>query len=323
VKAGATAKELAAKINSDGKGTVFAAAQGEGSIVLSSRVTGATGTEYINVTDAGGTLTEKAGSAKEGRDAEYSVDGVAGTSTSNTVSEAIPGVTLTFSALTSAGPVTIAVQPPAPNVATIQKQFESFVSLYNTAVEAVQTQITTKPLANPQTGPERSVGSLFGDTTLSNLLAGMRQQMYQSIEGLPEEMSSPLSVGLSTGAATGGNPSQSSLSGVLKLDTAKLEKAIQEDPEGVKLMMQKWANGFKTVVEAVSAPGGALSARINGETEQVRELKIRITNMNEILEVRQRALEQTYAQLESVISRNSAQSSWLTGQTSQLEKSGL
>ena len=323
IKAGASAKEVAAKINADGKGTVFAAVQGEGTIVLSSRTTGASAGEFIKVTDAGGTLVEKEGTAKEGRNAEYKVDGVAGTSTSNTLTEAIPGVTLTLGALTSAGPVTIAVQPPQTNVATIEKQVESFVALYNTTIEEIETQLTTKPLANPQSAEERAVGSLFGDSTLRDLVAAMRRSMYESIEGLPEEMSSPLALGISTGAATGGKSSQAALQGVLKLDPAKLAKAIQENPEAAKTMMQKWATGFKKTVEAVSGPSGALTTRIEGDSEQVREMKVRIATMNDMIQVRQRALEQTYAQLEAIMSRNSAQSSWLSSQTGQLEKSGL
>jgi flagellar hook-associated protein 2 len=323
VKAGTTAKELASKINSDGKGTVFAAVQGEGSIVLSSRTTGASGAEFIKLTDAGGTLTETAGTAKEGRNAEYKVDGVAGVSASNVVTGAIPGVTLTFAALTSAGPVTIAVQPPAPNVAALQKQLESFVSLYNSTVESIQTQLTTKPIANAQKGSELATGSLFGDPTLSNLVTAMRQTMYGSIEGLPEGMSSPLSLGVSTGAATSGKTANAALAGILKLDPEKLAKAIHEDPEGAKTMMQKWAQNFNKAVEAVAAPGGAIDARISGDSEQVRELKSRITSMNQILATRQHALEQTYAQLEAVMSRNNAQSSWLTQQSEQLSKSGL
>jgi flagellar hook-associated protein 2 len=321
--AGATAKELASKINSDGKGTVFAAVQGEGAIVLSSRTTGATGGEFIKVTDAGGTLIEKAGSAKEGKNAEYSVDGVVGTSTSNVVSEAIPGVSLTLSSLTSAGPVTIAVQPPAANVKAIEAQLQSFVTLYNETVEEIETQLTTKPVAKPQSTGELATGSLFGDATLTNLLFQVRQTMYETIEGLPVEMSSLASLGVSTGAATGGKASQSSLAGVLKLDPAKLAAAVQANPEGAKTMMQKWAKNFTSAVNAVAAPGGSLEIRINGDSEQIREMKTRITSMNEILTVRQKALEQTYARLETVISRNSSQSSWLSSQTSQLEKSGI
>ena len=36
--------------------------------------------------------------------------------------------------------------------------------------------------------------------------------------------------------------------------------------------------------------------------------------MNELLAERERALQQTYAELESVISKNTAQANWLTSQ---------
>ena len=110
VKPGETARELAASINSDSTSTVYASAQENGTIVLSNRTTGA-GAEFITVADPGGTLAEVAGSAREGKNAEYKVDGIAGTSTSNTVTEAIAGVTLTLTGLTPGGPVTIDVTP--------------------------------------------------------------------------------------------------------------------------------------------------------------------------------------------------------------------
>ncbi len=323
LKAGATAQDLANKINSDAKGTVYAAVQGTGSIVLSNRTTGATGGEFIKVSDPGSTLIEKAGTAKEGRNAEYSVDGVEGSSTSNTVTEAIPGVSLTFTALTSSGPVTIAVQPPAPELKAIEAQIESFVNAYNKTVEEVERQLTTKPIEHPASAGELSVGSLFGDPALTNLLASMRQAMYQPLEGLPEGMSSPLDIGLSTGGATGGTSSQSSLQGLLKLDKAQLAKGIQENPSGAKAMMQQWAQSFSKVVNDAAAPGGSLEARIESEEVQVREIKLRVSTMNEMLAVRQKSLEATYAQLEAIISRNNSQSAWLTSQAAQIEKSGI
>ncbi len=324
LKAGATAKELASEINADNKGTVYAAVQGnEETIVLSSRTTGASKGGFIAVTDPGGALTEKAGSAKEGKNAEYKVDGVAGTSTSNTVTEAIAGVSLTFSALTTAGAVTIAVQPPAPNLKAIEAKIETFVSAYNKTVEEVQKQLTTKPPEHPVSGSELSVGSLFGDNELTGILTQMRHAMYETIEGMTAGMTSPLDLGISTGAGTGGASSQSSLSGLLTLNTSTLAKAIAERPSEAGQMMQQWSLSFSKVVHDASGPGGSLETRIGGEETQLREMKVRVSTMSQMLLVRQKALEQTYAQLESIISRNSAQSSWLTSQASQIEKSGL
>ncbi len=323
LKAGATARELASKINADGKGTVYAAVQGkEETIVLSSRTTGATEGGFISVADPGGALTEKAGTAKEGKNAEFKIDGVEGSSASNTVTEAIAGVSLTFSALTTAGAVTIAVQPPAPDLKTIEAKLETFVNAYNKTVEEVEKQLTTKPVEHPAGASELSVGSLFGDSELTGILTQMRQAMYETIKGLPEGMTSPLDLGISTGAPSGGSSSQSSLSGLLKLDTATLAKAISEHPSEAGTMMQQWSSSFGKLVRNASGAGGSLETRIGGEEAQIREMRLRVSTMSQMLLVRQKALEQTYAQLETIISRNSAQSSWLTSQTKQLEAKG-
>jgi flagellar hook-associated protein 2 len=323
LKAGASAKELAAKINSDGKAGVYAAVTEGETIVLSSRTTGAKEGEFITVSDPGGVLTEKAGTVKEGKNAEYSVDGVAGTSTSNIVTSAIAGVTLTFNALTTtAGPVTVAVQPPGLSTSSIESQLNSFVALYNKTVEEIQTQLTTKPLPGAQSAEELATGTLFGDADLSGLLGRMRQAMYEPIEGLEASMSSPFDLGLGTGASTG-SASKSAVAGLLKLDPAKLASALQANPEGTKKMLQKWSISLQATINAVAEPGGALETRANGDGEEVRAMKLRITTMNEMLAVRQKSLEATYARLEAVISKNSAQGAWLTSQAEQLSASGI
>ncbi len=316
LKAGETAAEFASKVNSDGAATVYAAVVGS-EIVFSDRTTGATGTEFIKV--SGAALAEKAGSAKEGKDAEFTVDGVAGTASSNVVTTAIAGVTLTLNGLTSTGPVTIDVQPPGLNTSTFEAKVQSFVTLYNSTVESIQKQLTTKP---PTTPGSEATGSLFGDRELSSLLSTMRQTMYEPIAGLAATMSSPASIGLSTGVATG-TSSQSSLEGKLTLEPSKFASALAANPAGVKEMLQKWSLSLQNVVRQSAEPGGVLESRINGDGTEISELKSRIATMNEMLAVRQKALEQTYAALEGIISKNSAQSSWLTNQTEQLNKSGL
>ncbi|HEX4467616.1 MAG TPA: flagellar filament capping protein FliD [Solirubrobacteraceae bacterium] len=323
VKAGATAKELATKINADSTATVYAAATDAGTLVFSSRTTGATEGEFINVSDTAGSLTEKAGTAKEGRNAEYTVDGVVGTSTSNVVTSAIAGVTLTLSGITSSGPITITVQPPGPNVTQIEGQVNAFITQYNATIEAVHKEVTTRPVASPKTEEERGTGTLFGDVDLTSALYSMRQAMYEPLTGLPEELSSPRDIGISEGAATGGGSTQSSLEGLLKLDPAKLASAIQANPTGVKEMLQGWSKKLEEVVNNEANTGGPLYSRISGDETQVSDFKVRISAMNEMLAVRQRALVRTYAQLETVIAHNSSQSSWLTNQVEQLSKSSL
>lgn len=323
LKAGETAKQLASAINSNSSATVYAAALENGTVVLSSRTTGASSGEAITLS-GGAALVEVAGTAKEGKDAEYTVDGVAGTSTSNTVTEAIAGVTLTFNGLTTTGPVTIDVQAPGPSAATVETQVQSFIKLYNSTVESLQKQLNTKPPVNPTSTGEYSTGVLFANQELMGLLNGMRESMYESIAGLEEGMTSPADIGISTGAATGnGATSQASLEGQLTLDTGKLSEALKGNPEGVQKMLQQWSQALQSQINGVGGPAGTLEAQVSGDTTEMTQLTSQITSMNEMLTVREKALQETYAQLESVISKNTEQSDWLTEQVESLETSGI
>ena len=323
VKAGESAKELAASINSDGKGTVYAAVLESGTMVLSDRATGNNGSEFIKVSDPGGVLVEQAGSAKEGKDAEFTVDGVAGTSSSNTVTSAIAGVSLSLNGLTPTGPVTIDVQPPGMSTSVIESQVQSFIKTYNSTIEAIQKQLTTKPPAKPSSASEYGTGALFGDEELTSLLGRMREVMYEPLAGLESGMSSLSSIGVSTGAATGGTSSQSSIEGHLTLNAAALAEAVKSNPSGVQQLLQGWSQSLQSVLDPVAEPGGVLEARSQGDSSQVRELTTQITTLNELLAVRERALQATYAQLEGVISQNSSQSTWLTGESAKLNANGL
>jgi flagellar hook-associated protein 2 len=323
VKAGENAKELANSINADAKGTVYAAVLESGTMVLSSRATGNTGAEFIKVSDPGAALAEQAGSAKEGKNAEFSIDGVAGTSSSNTVTDAIAGVSLSLNGLTPTGPVTIDVQPPGLSASAIESQVQSFVTTYNSTVEAIHKQLTTKPIARPTSASEYGTGSLFGDGELSSLLSRLREVMYEPVAGAEAGMSSPSDIGLTTGAPTGGASSQASIEGHLTLNAARLTEAVKANPGGVEQMLQGWSQSLQSVLNPVAEPGGTLEERSQGDGSQVRELTTQITTMNELLAVREKALQATYAQLESVISQNSSQSTWLTGESAKLNASGL
>jgi flagellar hook-associated protein 2 len=320
LQAGEGAKELANAINASSSSTVYAAVLEGETLVLSNRATGSTAGEFIKVT--GAALSEVAGTAKEGVDAEFTVDGVAHTSSSNTVTNAIAGVSLTLTGLTPQGPVTLDVQPPSVSAKQVEAQLQSFITLYNSTVTAIETQVSTKPPVRPTQAAEFTTGTLFGDQELVGLLDSMRASMYEPIAGLSGELTSPFDVGLSTGAPSASGASQSSLEGQLTLDPEKLAKAISSNPEGVEQMLQQWSTNLQQLVNDAAEPGGAIEARTRGDGEQVTRLTSRINSLNEQLALREKALQATYARLESVISKNSAQSSWLSQQSETLAKSG-
>ncbi len=321
VAAGESLQTLVGTINASSTATVYAAALGSETLVLSTRATGASESGYIKVTSSEGALVEQAALAKEGRDAIYSIDGApSATSASNTVTEAIPGVTLSLKSLTTTtGPVTVEVQPPAANTGAIVAQVQSFIKLYNSTISSVQHQLSTKPSTHPESQAEFQSGTLYGDTELLALLNEMRESNYTAHTGLPSEMSSLADIGVSTGAPSGGAATaQSTLEGQIQLNIATLENALQTNPSGVQKMLHEWSSSFESVVNRAAAPGGAIENRTQADTSEELQITSRITAMNEVIALHQRALEAQFAGMEAAVSRNKSQLSWLESQAKSL-----
>jgi flagellar hook-associated protein 2 len=311
LKAGATLADAVAAINSNHETGVSAVAVGE-KLVLSSRTTGAGST----VTASGAALTEEAPKARAGQDTLYSIDGVAGSSATNVIEGAIPGVTLTVSALTT-GPATVSVTEPAPDTKSIATKIKTFVSAYNAAVELIEAKVGEETVREPKTIEEANKGSLFGDGALNSLLAGMRQTLSES--GLGE-------LGVTTGAPSASVTStSSSVRGLLTFDESKLTALLKEDPVGAKEAISG-ANGFVTdlepLVEAATKPGAGLAERISAATKEAAGLREQMTKLEERLTLREERLHAQFAAMEVALAKSKSEQEWLAGQLAGLEKKG-
>src|SRR6266511_1231953 len=179
VAAGASISDVVSAINSDANATVYAAATDSGTLVLSARRTGDTGTGFIAVTDGTGALTEDTSKAKQGRDALFTVDGVAGSASTNEVTNAIAGVRLTLSGVTTtSGPITVTVGAPTADTDAIKQKLQAFVDVYNSTVDAIRAKLDERSVPNARSDADRQQGMLNGDTTLTAILSQMRQAIY-------------------------------------------------------------------------------------------------------------------------------------------------
>jgi flagellar hook-associated protein 2 len=319
LSAGASAQDLVNAVNSNSNLDVWATATDSGTIVLSNRATGDTGTNYIQVSDTTGSLTQQTTLAKQGTNAQYTINGVAGTSASDTISNGIPGVTLSLNGLTTtSGTVTVNVSPPAPNSQSIQTAVQAFVTSYNQVISQIQTQLSTSPSSSDPT-----VGTLFGDPDLRDLLSNMRTAMYTSGSGLPQGMASMLDIGVSTGAASGAAlPSQNSINGNLTLDVNTFTQALQNNPSGFTAVLKSWSQSFSGIVDQESQVGGTLDSRIQGDNQQISDISNRIQGMQETLNAKQTALQAQFAALEATLSQNQSTASWLASQIGALPTIG-
>lgn len=318
--AGASANDFIKAVNSNAKLDVYAASNSSGQIVLSSRATGTQTGSYIQVSDTTGSLAEDTTKAYAGQDAQYSIDGVAGTpSASDTIANAIPGITLTLGGVTTSNPVTVTVSPPGPSTSSITSAVTAFVQAYNAAIGQVQTQLTTAP----PTGTSNA-STLFGDPDLETFLSNMRSANYAPGAGLPTGMASLADIGITTGAASGDAPtSAATLSGQLQVNSTTLANAISTNPQGVEAVLQQWSQSFYSIVNNEAGPGGTLDTRIQGDNDEISQLGNQISEQNNMLVLKQQMLTQEYAQLESTMSNIQSQGSWLTGQISSISANSI
>jgi flagellar hook-associated protein 2 len=315
LNANASAQDLVNAVNSNSNLDAWATATDSGTVVFSNRATGDTGTNYIQVSDTSGSLTEQTALAQQGTNAQYTINGVAHSSASDTITNGIAGVTLSLNGLTTTtGTVTVNVSPPAPNSQSIQTAVQAFVTSYNQVISQIQTQLSTQP---SKTDP--TVGTLFGDPDLRDVLSNMRQAMYTPGSGLPQSMSSMLNIGVSTGAASGSAlPSQNAINGDLSLDADTLTQALTSNPSGVAAMLKSWSKSFSGIVDTESQVGGTLDTRIQGDNQQISDISSRIQAMQETLNAKQTALQAQFAALEATLSQNQSTASWLSSQINAL-----
>jgi flagellar hook-associated protein 2 len=314
VAAGVSVYDLADAINSDQSATVYAAATDAGTLVLSNRSTGDTGPGFIAISGATGVLAEQSGRAKQGQDASYSIDGAPSTSSSNTLSGAIPGVTLTLTGTTTtSGPITVNVSAPAADASKVESAINQFITDYNAALGAIQTQLSQKP-----TSSDPAQGTLYGDNQLKGLLSSMRSLMIRGGDGLPAGMAAMMDIGVSTGAAGSGGPTASELAGNLTLNAGTLEAALKSSATAVQKVVGAWANSMATTVNNYSGLGGTIEVRLSGDNRQVSSLTRRIGTMQSALDDKQKQLTRQFAMLEAALSGNQSTSNWLTSQINAL-----
>ncbi len=299
---------LAQKINASGAGvSAYVATGANGAqLVLRGADGAANGFQIETTPDAGDTTlaafnwSAATGAASQlkstATDAAYVLDGVARTSTSNTITDAAPGLTLKLTGTNAGSPTTISYSDPASAVQTAM----------NDLVEALN-QIVTQ--LNSDT--DRHTGSLTNN-------AGARA-LRQMLSSLSSRVVMP--------NATPGQPAtlgdlglKINRNGTFALDSAVLNKTMTASPDGTAAMFTNGLYGVYATfdsmarsVSSVSDPGSlggvitALGTRQTSLTEQLSDLQTKQETLRTQLVSR-------YTQLASRVSSSQSTLSFLQAQ---------
>ncbi|GAB7125678.1 hypothetical protein JCM19000A_01850 [Silvimonas sp. JCM 19000] len=252
-------------INSANKG-VTASVINDGTgfrLVMSSNNTGASNSLKITSSDTTGTglskltydpasTTNTVSQTQAASDASFSVDGVAITKASNTVSDVIPGVTLNLTGTTGTTPTTLTV---GVNTDDLVKKVQAMVDAYNSTMD----QLNTLTGYDATTGAS---GILNGQTSLNSIKTSLRAVFNQSL-GTTNSIQSLYDVGLSFGtgsvSSTGTVTQDASKAGVLNLDTDKLKAAITANPTALA--------GLFATAGSTSKPGAVTFKASSSQTQ--------------------------------------------------------
>lgn len=330
VSAGESLQNIANSINGDqGSDATAYATVLNGQLVVSARQTGDGGTTGMynattnpSGTDSGNpiTVTSDSGSASvvsqvAGQDAVLYINGSTTPtySQSDTVTDAVPGLTLTLNGITGSTPVTLTTGTPAVDTDSITKAVQQFVSDYNGAVSGIEDVINTAPTSESDSSDASPyTNNLFGDPELEDFLANMRDALDSA--STTDATSGTLTladIGISTGESNG-TVSQDAVDGLLQVDTTKLAAALQSDPDGVKNLLQSFSTSLQGVVNNEAGPYGSLYTRINGNETEISSMQSQLNTQQQMFNIEEQQMQAEWAQVESTLGTLDDQKTSLT-----------
>ena len=274
-------------------------------LVLNSSQTGETSSMRIAVNGAGDaslkTLLNHDASAAQGlqqttaaSNAALTVNGIAITSSTNTVKEAVQGVTMT---LAKTGLSTLTV---IRDNASVESAVSAFVSAYNSLQGSVS--YLTKYDINKKTG-----SALVGDSTLRSIQTGIRTALNTPQAGQLQVLSK---VGVTF-----------QKDGTLAFDTAKLSAAFAENRDAVVELFAGTAGGsagygtqVAALVDTFTGTDGKLSNATAGVKATLKTLDTRYAATEVNVESKVARYRAQFTQLDVLMSKMNATTSYLTSQ---------
>lgn len=243
------------------------------------------------------------------RDANFAVDGINLSSASNTVDDAIEGVTLTLNkaqtaeALTNAETIKLGV---TEDKAGVRKSITDFVDAYNAMLDSVNALTSVVSVGGDDGEP--LAAALVGDSSVRSFMSAMRSELTSPSSG--EGIRILADLGIST-----------QRDGKLAVDNTKLNKALDNNFEQVNSfftgdqgLMARLDNKIKPFTET----GGILENR----TKALQNTLSSVDDQREALTTRLGKLEsRLFAQfnaMDALVSQMSSTSSFLTAQLDSL-----
>lgn len=326
---GSTLSGISSAINSANAG-VTASVVNDGTtnrLVLKSNTTGSTGaiTIAVNQTGTGGTpiapgvvqnLTDfntvggNLAEVQAATNALFSVNGLAVTRSTNTISDVISGVTLTLTKAGSIGSPVTSNLTVSRNTSSVQGAIVAFVNAYN-AVAKNLTSVSAYDAVN------KKASVLTGDGTVRSIQSKLSGLVQTSMAGISGGIRSLSDIGITL-----------QKDGTLATDISKLQAALNDTSKDVASLFTSTSTTnkgiavrFNEALESMVGSSGLINGRTDGINQSIKDVGSRRDTLNRrLLDIEARYRAQ-FTRLDTLISSMNKTSTFLSQQLAALPKS--
>ena len=226
------------------------------------------------------------------------INGITVTSNSNTIEDAIEGLTLTLRKRQEAteAPVTINV---SNDVEAITGKIQDFINAYNEVMDFIQTNTAVNP-----TTYERSAFS--GDFSVMQLRMQLRQEIAEPVDGLPNGYPTILS---EIGIATDRN-------GKLSIaDSDTLEDMIRNNLEQVEALFNSsdgYSGRLDRILEEMTSGEGIIENRKDVLSSQINRINNRIELLQKQIDRKMEYYRDQFSRLQAAYAMYTAQFNYVS-----------
>jgi flagellar hook-associated protein 2 len=284
---GKSLNQIKSDINSLNAGvsaSIVKVADNDYRLVISSKTTGASGFTFDS-SNSNMTFTHKAG-----QDAILSIDGLTIQRSTNTISDAINGVTFQLNKADTSTTVTLSIDR---DYSAIKDKVKKFVDSYNAVLDEIGKHITGN------TTPGAKSGVLNSDFTLQTVKSNI-QNVYLNGELF------------SLGIKINDNNR-------LEFDETAFDQAIKSNFDATVSKLQTFATNMYNQLNRLTDPiDGTLTLKENSLQNTIKKLDDRINSEQTRIDRQIEAMKKQFETMESALSQLQAQSNWLNAQLASL-----
>jgi flagellar hook-associated protein 2 len=229
------------------------------------------------------------------QNAKFTLDNLEFTRQSNTVTDAINGVTLNLNAQSVASePLVVSTDPTGS-----QQNLQGFVDSYNALITSLQAQLT------PGAGADSS-GLLSGNSAVRSLEQAL-QSITSATTGATGSIRSLADIGVKTDFTTG----------LLSIDQTAFQNALSQNAQGMKDLFSTASTGIDAQVQAVVTRytdpiDGVFTNDTQGMNDTTSQMDDTIANLQLSVDSYHDRLAASFANMETIISDLKTNASFLT-----------